>query len=113
MSGSIRIDWEDLRELEYDHFSYQIFVPVGSRLLHPAINVQVVNNTDRTIYLSNDGVNAKWLLPSKGYFTLDVQSNKGVNEAGFAPAGTTFYVKSKTTIPTTGEVVISVMHLTR
>lgn len=113
MSGSIRVDWENLRELNYDDFSDTFFVPIGSRLLYPAINVQMINNTDRTIYISNDGVNAKWSLPSKGYQIIDIQSNKGINEIGLVPAGTIFYAKSKTTVPSNGEVVISIMHLLR
>lgn len=113
MSLSVKIDWDELRELDFGDFTDSVFVPIGLKLEHPAISVQVTNNTDRTVYISNNGINAKWLLPSKGYMILDIQGNRGIGEAAAAPAGTRFYTKSKTTVPTVGEIVVSIMYLDR
>lgn len=84
------------------------YAEIGSTFERPARAIRMTNNTDGDLFLSDDGVNNKWYLPSTSYVLYDVSSNGWSNSNYRLPEGTQIWVKEDST-PTTGSVHIEVL----
>ena len=109
MSQAIRVKFEPLRTLLFSGIS-GTYYGVGAELAHPARNTYILNNTDRVLVFSFDGVTDHLVLPSLGYWFYDITSNKSRDQGFYLAEGERLYVKTPTTAPTTGAVYLSVMY---
>lgn len=109
MSQAIKTGFETMRVLAFGSIS-GTYAGVGTPFIHPARNTYILNNTDRLLHFSFDGINDHLALPSLGYWFYDVTSNKNRDQGFFIAEGTRLYVRTPTTAPTTGGVYLSVMY---
>lgn len=91
MSYTQRVAWETMRTIDSATFtgSYQA---VGTALSHPSIIFKMVNNSNRLITISVDGVNDVDVLPSGSFFLYD-ELKVPSPSIQFLPQGTQVYVK--------------------
>jgi hypothetical protein len=109
MSLAIRAEFDPLRTLSYTYIT-STFYPVGSALAHPARAIYILNDTDKLLSFSFDGINEQVRLPALGYWWFDISSNKTVPQGWFLSEGKRLYVKTPTTNPTQGEVNFTVVY---
>lgn len=99
-----RISYEPVKELIYTSFgglADDTFALVGSLFTHPIRQITIQNLTDVSLWFSLDGRNEFLMLPTKGYQTLDITTNKPdyVSDSAIS-VGLGIYVKYKTNAPT-------------
>jgi hypothetical protein len=83
------------------------YTAIGDALDFPAIQVTIQNLTDVILLFSLDGVINNHVLPTNGYWVIDITANQQATRAVRLPAGTMFYVK-RLGIPTIGSVYVTV-----
>lgn len=110
--NAIRAVFEDLRILAHTDFAAG-WTSVGSVLGHDAKWMMFYNLTDKTLLISDVGINpGKLPIAANSFIIVDVSSNR--NEMGgtltFAK-GTQYYVKSVTGVnPGSGSFYISMIY---
>ena len=109
MSQAIRVRSDPIRTLAFSLIS-GTYYGVGTELSRPARNLYILNDTDRLLTFSFDGVNDHIVLPSLGYWFYDITSNKSRDQGFYLAEGERLYVKTPTTSPTTGAVYFTVMY---
>ena len=85
------------------------YAVLGTALLNPARILVWQNLTDKTVFISDDGINDKFVLPGSGYFVLDLTANAS-EDGYFYEQGTQFYVKDGGVATTMGAVYLSVCY---
>lgn len=99
---------ENLRSKAFGSIS-GTYAILGTALDNPARILVWQNLTDKTVLISDDGVNDKFVLPASGYFVLDLTANASM-DGYFYAEGTQFYVKDNGVATTSGAVYLSVCY---
>lgn len=84
------------------------YAAVGSAFSNPISILHIVNDTDESVYFSDDGTNNKIYIRSGEDLRLDV-TNEDANP-DFIAKGTQYYVKEGASTPTTGLVSIAAFY---
>jgi hypothetical protein len=85
------------------------YTAVGVALAKPVRLLMVQNTTDAALMFSFDAANDHFMVPSGGFFLLDVCTNQFKTEGFYVSVGTTMYVK-QIGIPTTGTVYATALY---
>lgn len=88
--------------------TYQNF---GSALAHPAIKMQVYNNSDVDVYISKNGTSNMLRIPAYGTLTLDESTLyfRGIDQEYYLPLGTQLTVKQVTGAATVGSIIAHII----
>jgi len=88
--------------------TYQNF---GSALSHPAIKIQIYNNSDVDVYVSKDSSTNMLRIPAYGTLTLDESTLyfRGIDQEYYLPKSTQLTVKQVTGAATTGNIISHVI----
>jgi hypothetical protein len=104
------IDWEPLRDISYASMAIT-YIGVGSPMANPIRLMKVYNQTDVTLFLSNDGINDKDFIPANSQFIYDIGSNTSTQGGWLVlNAGSRIYVRYPGSAPTVGGLLISVIY---
>ena len=69
------------------------YVVLGSALTSPAVILKIINNSDRDLDISTDGVTDHDFVPKNGFVLYDLRANHGRLDDLLFPLGTQFYIK--------------------
>jgi hypothetical protein len=110
LASSVRVRYEPLRSLGFASIS-AIYASVGLPFSNPVRILKVTNLTDATMLVSLNGVDDHDIVPANGFFLYDYASNKA-NAAGLLeqPQGDRMYVKAESTLPTSGNIYVTVVY---
>jgi hypothetical protein len=105
LPNAVRTRYENLRSIDYTGIT-AVYAVIGVALANPARMIVLTNDTDVGVYISLNGVDDKWYIPSKTSRLLDIGANKAA-QGGFLaqPAGDIFYVKALPPIAPAGQVL--------
>ncbi len=108
--SSIRVRYEPLRSIAFGDIS-AIYAGVGLPFANPVRILKVTNLTDANIIVSLNGVDDHDIVAANGFFLYDYSSNKA-NAAGLLeqPQGDRMYVRAEDTLPTLGNLYITVVY---
>tara|TARA_R110000868_G_scaffold121883_3_gene323333 strand:- start:2007 stop:2330 length:324 start_codon:yes stop_codon:yes gene_type:complete len=106
MTQSTILKPEALRSLAFGSIS-GTYALVGS-ITNPSQLYIIQNLTNATITFSQDGVTDHFILPSMGFITLDIGTNKGTFQTLSVQAGTALYAKGS---PGSGSVYITTFYM--
>ena len=88
------------------------YVKIGTPALNPIHILCITNTTDADMLISDDGINAKLIIPHSSFKLIDVSANRD----GYSPAnplmfiqGTQYWVK-QVTAPSTGSVYVEMIY---
>jgi hypothetical protein len=109
MSLATRAKLDEMRQLDHSLISTGYY-GVGTSFTHPVICIWVTNTTDRELTGSLGGIKDHFVLPSLGYFIMDISANKSISPSFSLAVGERLYVKSETTAPTQGRVTLTVLY---
>lgn len=99
--------WEPMRVVAFGSIT-NAYTAVGAATTAPINQFVLVNETDKTLYISFDGVNDHLVLLSGTQFVNDVNSNKSTNHL-FMGEHENVYVKYVAGAPTSGSLYFSTM----
>lgn len=106
---AIRANFEPIRELAFGAIG-AAYAVVGTETTHPIRLVRFVNMTDVDIYISIDGTNNQARLTAGSFLLLDIETNREVPNKFAFPAGTFFYVKAVSSLPSSGDFWIETVY---
>jgi len=106
--SSIRANFATLRSLGFAAIG-AAYSAVGAAIAKRAKVIKLYNGTDKDVFYTNDGTNNKDILPSGGFFVVDVTSNKIKDDGFFFAAGETWSVKHAGVAPTLGAFYITIV----
>lgn len=87
------------------------YVAIGGVLAHDARMIQVVNSTDKALYISVDGATNIMRIPSGVTQVLDFSTNRVDEQGFFIPVGTQFYVtRTEAGATGSGSIAIQVVY---
>lgn len=86
------VHFETLRSIDSATFS-GAFQAVGTPLANPCRLIKFVNNSNKDVIVSDDGINAKDIVPANSFALYDFTSNEIKDEGFFFPMGTQLYAK--------------------
>jgi hypothetical protein len=107
--SNLALRWasENLRTLAFGSIS-GTFTGIGASFLNPIRQLYIVNTTDVLLTFSDDGVNAKFVIPAGSYILLDITSNKAEPGGNLSISqGSRIYVEGA---PTLGAVYLSAFY---
>jgi hypothetical protein len=104
------VDWENLRSLPYTSMA-DTFVGIGTPFANPIRILSIYNSTDEDLFLSNDGVNDKIVIPAHSEQVYDIGANRS-SQGGWLvlSAGRRLYVRYPASAPTQGAVYVEVIY---
>lgn len=110
MTYGIHASFDTLREVTSGSITAS-YTTVGTALTHEARMIQIVNSTDKAVYLSLDGTNNYLRVASGSTQALDFCTNRVRDDGFFLPLGTQFYVKrTEAGAPGSGSIAIQVIY---
>lgn len=109
MSLAVRMLPETLRTLAYTGITGS-YAPLGTPFVNPISIFLFQNQTNQLVYVSLDGVNNHFAVPSAGFILFDLTTNKTLSQGIFFSEGTQIYVNAPGTLPTTNAVYLSVLY---
>lgn len=84
------------------------YVALGTPTSNPVYAIIIASSYDKSIFLSIDGTNDNFFIPSNKMERIDFGSNKQGTSKFLLPSGTQFYLKQGPDgAPTTGDLYIS------
>lgn len=87
------------------------YTAVGTPLAHEARMIQIVNSTDKALYISVDGATNIIRVPPASIQNLDFCTNKVRDDGFFFPIGTQFYVnRTEAGATASGSIAIQVVY---
>lgn len=103
--------YEVLRSVAFGSIPTGSWVAVGTPYANPARLLKVTNTTNANIFISDDGVNQKDIIPAGTSQWIDYSSDKS-NQAGVLeqPTNTQFYVQYSGTAPTSGNIYVTLIY---
>ena len=108
--SSVRVRYEPLRSIGFGAVtsSYQA---VGLPFANPVRILKVTNLTNQSMLISLNGIDDHDIVAGNGFFLYDYSSNKS-SAAGLLeqPQGDRIYVKAATTLPTNGNIYVTVVY---
>ncbi len=105
MQNSLRLKLEPLKSLAFGSIGAD-YMGIGTSIENPARLIILQNFTDADLLFSIDAIEDHFILKSYSSLTLDVTTNKTLEEGFFFEKGTRFYVKESGT-PTVGTVYVT------
>jgi len=110
MAYGRRITWDAIREVAFGSIT-DTYSALGSATTKNARAVKITNNTNETVYISDDGTTDQLKLPENSFQIWDVTTNKPVADIHqFLCINTQFYVRHITgSAPTSGYVSMEAM----
>ena len=109
MAYGKRATWDTIRELTAAEVKATYAEsPIGSATTKAVRAVKITNNTDVTLYISDDSANNKLKLPPNSFELWDVTTNKALGDKPqFFDIGTIFSTKyTGQDAPTTGWISV-------
>ena len=108
--SSIRVRYEPLRSTGFGAITSS-YVSVGLPFANPVRILKVTNLTNQPMLISLNGIDDHDIVAAGGFFLYDYSSNKA-NAAGLLeqPQGDRIYVKAPSTLPTVGNVYVTVVY---
>jgi hypothetical protein len=107
---AVRARFDPVRSLGFASINGTL-AGVGTELAHPARCVYILNNTDKILSFSFDGINDHIILPALGYWFWDIASNQSLNRGWYLAEGERLYVKALAAgNPTLGSVYFTAMY---
>lgn len=99
--------WETLRSIAFGSIS-GTYAGIGSALDNPARLIKVVNTTDVNIFISDNGIDDRDIVPAGGFFLYDLMSNRS-EQSGLLvlDQGARLYAKGA---PSSGSVYFTVVY---
>lgn len=91
MSYTIRIEWEQLRSIDSATFTGS-FQAIGTPLDHPAYILKLVNNSNRLVTISKDGVTSIDVAPANSFWLYDEGKVGVTSQIPTVSKGTQIYV---------------------
>jgi hypothetical protein len=105
-----RFNWEELRSISFEDLD-TTYTGIGDSMDHPIRIIKVVNTTDATVLISDDGETDKDVVPAGGFFLYDITLNKTERNVGFfLDEGKRIYAKYDGSAPTSGAVYLVVVY---
>lgn len=108
--SSVRVRYEPLRSIGFGAItsSYQA---VGSPFANPVRILKVTNLTNQPMLISLNSIDNHDIVAANGFFLYDYASNRA-DAAGLLeqPQGDRIYIKAATTLPTTGNIYVTVVY---
>ena len=103
-----RVAWETRRDVSYAAIGAS-YVALGGPIIQPVRMLKIVNTTDVTIDISDDGTHDKDIITSGSAFIYDFTSNAASNAGSIftAAKGTQIYIKGD---PSSGSVYMIVIY---
>lgn len=110
LTSAVRVRYETLRSILYSSISSS-YTAIGTPFANPVRILKVTNLTNQNMLISLNGIDNHDVLPDNGFFLYDYASNKA-NVAGLLeqPLGDQIYVKAESTLPTQGNVYVTVVY---
>lgn len=110
LASSVRVRYEPLRSINFSSISSS-YDGVGLPFANPVRILKVTNLTNQNILVSLNGVDDHDIVTSNGFFLYDYASNKS-EVAGLLeqPQGDRIYVKAENTLPTLGNLYVTVVY---
>jgi len=105
MSSSLRLSAEVVKTKAFGDIAVG-YTLIGDITARPIRILYIQNQTDAALMFSLNGVDDHFPLLDRGYFTIDITTNKTVSQGFFVTKGQGFYVK-QLGIPTQGSVYVS------
>lgn len=100
---------ENLRSIAFGSLT-DTYMSLGTALENPARILVWQNLTNKTVFISDNGLNDKFVMPASGYFVLDLTANASI-DGYFYAEGTQWYVRGVTAdLPTSGSVYLAVLY---
>lgn len=85
---------------------------LGAALTEPALIITLKNTTDKTLFISEDGVNDHYELPAGTADSVDITAASREHRMGAKPKGTQFEVKGVSgDLPTSGKIILQVQYV--
>ena len=109
MAYTQRLVYETLRSA--DTASAAAYLALGTPLSNAASIVKMVNNSNKTLIISIDGINDHDVCPNNSFWLYDATSDSPNNSAVFIPKGTNFFVKTSDGAAGTGTVYLVVQYI--
>lgn len=101
---------EILRTVAFGAIS-NTYALIGTSFSNPARMIMIDNLTDADMYISDDGINDKFILASRSGRVFDWGSNRVAKcEQLEQKAGTRLYVRAISTLPLSGNVGLTVVY---
>jgi hypothetical protein len=108
--SSIRVRYEPLRSIAFGAIttSYQ---GVGLPFANPVRILKVTNLTNQPMLISLNGIDDHDIVAENGFFLYDYSSNRA-DAAGLLeqPQGDRIYVRTPSTLPTVGNLYVTVVY---
>jgi len=108
MSNAIRMLVEPIRSLGFASIG-AVYMGIGTPIDHNARIIHIVNNTNKRLMFSFDGINDHFALPMNNFIQLDCDWNKTLSGHYAVSEGDRVYVKEINT-PTSGSVYVTVFY---
>ncbi len=83
-----------------------LFYRIGNRLEKEGRIIKIDNLTNESVFISIDGTTAFTIIPSGGFFVIDIATNQSHSNGLFVDALTQFWAQPLVT-PTEGSVYIT------
>lgn len=99
---ALRMGIETARTLAFGSIAAG-YTAIGTSLNYPARIIMLVNLTDAHVWISDNGVDNKFVLPTNGQLVIDCTTNKSQDAGLYLPEGSKLYCK-RLDVPTTGSV---------
>lgn len=110
MTYGIHARFDTLREVLSASIA-AAYTAVGAALTHEARMIQVVNSTDKALYISIDAATNIMRIPAGVTQNLDLCSNEVRDDGFFVPVGTQFYVnRTEAGATASGSIAIQVIY---
>ena len=110
MQGEVRLYPEPLRSIAAGSISGS-YNTIGSPFDHPIYVIHLVNDTDKAMTFSWDGIDDHLYLPAGGFLVLDITTNHAPNSSGlYFSVGQRIFVAEATVAPTTGIVTLAAFY---
>lgn len=109
-SNASRVRFEVIRIATFDEITAD-FTTFGSPFGDPALLIDIFNDTDQPVVISDDGISSKVYLPSHSGRVYDFGANAQANSYQLAQAKETqIYISYYANAPTLGGVFLTVIY---
>lgn len=109
-TNGIVAQYEELREIDYTSISDSIFTIVGTPTQNPVRIIELVNDTDVGMYISDDGIRTIKYMPPSSAQIVDYGSDKSNNVNSLdLPSFSKIYVMAASA-PTSGIFTVAVCY---
>jgi len=86
------------------------YAAVGAITTVPTRILYAVNATDKDLWISDDGTNNKFFIPTGSFILIDLTANKVRDDGFFLPEQTYWYAKHAGAAPTSGSIYITLIN---